>query len=88
MAIVELVAWLIDRPPRRSTIAGPWMRSRGVNLGPTGCAWARGRVGAKQVAAPKLVFATPYKALRNPINQLSRDPNLDPTTYTITNIKT
>jgi hypothetical protein len=62
------------------------MRSRGVNLGPTGR--ARGRVGAKQVAAPKLVCATPYKALRNPINRLSRDPNLDPTTYTITNIKT
>ena len=62
------------------------MRSRGVNLGPTGR--ARGRVGAKQVAAPELVFATPYKALRNPINRLSCDLNLDPTTYTITNIKT
>ena len=55
-------------------------------MGPTGR--ARGRVGAKQVAAPKLVCATPYKALRNPINRLSRDPNLGPTTYTITNIKT
>jgi hypothetical protein len=49
---------------------------------------ARGRMGAKQVAAPKSVCATPYKALHNPINRLSRDPNLDPTTYTITNIKT
>ena len=57
------------------------MRSRGVNLGPTGR--ARGRV-----AAPKSVCATPHKALRNPINRLSRDPNLDPTPYTITNIKT
>ena len=55
------------------------MRSRGVNLGPTGR--ARGRVGAKQVAAPKLVSATPHKALRNLINRLSRDLNLDPTTY-------
>ena len=62
------------------------MRSRGVNLGPIGR--ARGRVGAKQVVAPKLVCATPYKILCNPINQLSRDLNLDTTTYTITNIKT
>jgi hypothetical protein len=62
------------------------MRSRGVDLGPTGP--ARGRVGAKQVAAPKSVCVTPHKALRNPINRLSRDPNLDPTIYTITKIKT
>jgi len=82
LAIAEPVIGLIGRPPRRSTIADPWMRSRGVNLGPTG------RVGAKQVAAPKLVCATPYKALRNPINRLSRDPNLDSTTYTITKIET
>ena len=45
LAIVEPVVGLIDRPPRRSTITGPWMRSRGVDLGPTGRAraWARGR---------------------------------------------
>jgi hypothetical protein len=82
-AIVEPVVGLIGRPPRRSTIVGPYMRSRGVNLGPTGRPWARGRE-----AAPKLVCATPYKAPCNPINQLSRDPNLGPTTYTITSIKT
>jgi len=87
LAIAEPVIGLIGRPPRRSTIAGPWMRSRGIDLGPTGRvgAW---RVGAKQVAAPKSVCATPHKALRNPINRLSRDPNLDSTTYTITKIKT
>ena len=44
-------------------------------------------VGAKQ-AAPELVYATPYKVLRNPINRLRRDLNLDSTTYTITKIKT
>ena len=88
LAIIEPVVELIDRPPRRSTIAGPWMRSRGVDLGPTGRGRARGRVGAKQVAAPKLVCATPYKILHNLINRLSRDPNLDSTTYTITKIKT
>ena len=49
LAIVELVVGLIDRPPRRSTIAGPWMRSKGVDLGPTGRTRerTRGRVGAK-----------------------------------------
>ena len=36
LAIVELVVELIGRRPRRSTIAGSWMRSRDVNLGPTG----------------------------------------------------
>ena len=41
-AIVEPVIGLIRRPPRRSTIAGPWMRSRSVNLGPT--RRTRGRV--------------------------------------------
>ena len=62
------------------------MRSRGVDLGPTGRgrAWAR----AKQVAALESVCATPHKILRNLINRLSRDPNLDSTTYTITKIKT
>jgi len=48
----------------------------------------RGRVGAKQVAAPESVCATPHKILRNLIDRLSRDPNLDSTTYTITKIKT
>ena len=64
------------------------MQSRDVDLDPTRRAWAHGRVGAKQMAAPKSACATPHKTLRNPINQLSRDPNLDPTTYTITKIKT
>jgi len=43
LAIVEPVAGLIGRLPRRSTIAGPWMRSS-ADLGPTGRAraWARG----------------------------------------------
>jgi len=62
------------------------MRSRGVNLGPTGRRRGRGREA--EVVAPKLVCATPHKALRNPINRLRRDPNLDSTTYTITKIKT
>jgi hypothetical protein len=68
------------------------MRSRGINLDPTGRGRGRrrgrGRVGVKQVVAPKLVCATPYKILRNLINRLSRDLNLDSTTYTITKIKT
>ena len=85
LAIVELVVELIGRPPRRSTIAGSWMRSRGVNLGRTGRSPGRGRGRGcgrgreAEAAAPKLVYATPYKILRNPINQLRRDPNLDST---------
>ena len=54
--IVEPVVGLIGRPLRLSTIAGPQMRSGGVNLGPTGR--SRGRVGAKQAAAP--VYASVY----------------------------
>ena len=61
-----------------------WFGSHRVRVG----AWARGRVGAKQVAAPESVCATPHKILRNLINRLSRDPNLDSTTCTITKIKT
>jgi ribosomal protein L19E len=53
-------------------------------LGPTGRRRGRGR---EAEAAPKLVYATPYKALRNPINRLRRDPNLDSTTYTITKLR-
>ena len=48
------------------------MRSKGVNLGPTGRKPIGAGVGA---AAPKLVYATPYKVLRNLINYLRRDPN-------------
>jgi len=72
------------------------MQSRGVNLGLTGrrrgrgCGRGRGRGCGRghkaEVAAPKSVCATPYKALRNPINRLRRDSNLD--SYTITKIKT
>jgi hypothetical protein len=43
LAIVELIIELIGRPPRRSTIVGSWMRSRGVNLGLTGRGRGRGR---------------------------------------------
>ena len=57
------------------------MRSRGINLGPT-------RRPGEAVAAAKSVCGTPYIALRNLINRLSHDPNLDSTTYTITKIKT
>jgi len=64
LVIVELVVELIGRPPRRFIIAGSWMRSRGVDLGSSG----RGRGREGEVAAPKLVYATPHKALRNPIN--------------------
>jgi len=92
LAIIEPVIELIGQLPRRSIIAGSWMRSKGVNLGPTGRRLGRGRGHGRrrkaEVVAPKLVCATPYKALRNPINQLRRDPNLDSTTYTITKIKT
>jgi len=42
LAIIGLVVELIDRPPRRSIIAGSWMRSRGVNLGLTGRGRGRG----------------------------------------------
>ena len=44
------------------------MQSKGVNLGPTGRGRGRGRGRKAEVAAPKLVCATPHKALRNPIN--------------------
>jgi hypothetical protein len=50
------------------------MRGGGVNLGPTGrspgrgCRRGRGRGREAEAAAPKLVYATPYKVLRNPIN--------------------
>ena len=60
------------------------MQSKGVNLGPT----RRGRGREAEVAAPKLVYAISYKVLRNPINQLRRNLNLDSTTNTITKIKT
>jgi hypothetical protein len=36
LAIVEPVIELIGRPPRRSIIAGSWMRGGGINLDPTG----------------------------------------------------
>ena len=62
------------------------MQSKGVDLGPTGRGRGRGREA--EVAAPKSVCATPHKALRNPIDRLRCDPNLDSTTYTITKIKT
>ena len=39
-----------------------------INLDPTRRAGAGVGVGAKQVVAPKLVYVTPYKALRNLIN--------------------
>ena len=80
LAILEPVIELIGRLPRCSTIVGSWVRGRGVDLGPTGRAGA----GVAEVAAPKSVCATPHKALRNPINRLKHDPNLDYTTYTIT----
>ena len=74
------------------------MRSRGVNLGPTGRrrgrrrsrrrGRGRGRGRKAEAAVPKLGYATPCKVLRNPINRLRRDPHLDSTTYTITKIKT
>ena len=64
------------------------MRSRGVNLGPTGRRRGRGRGREAEAAAPKSVCVTPYKVLRNPINRLRRNPNLDSTTYTITKTKT
>ena len=94
LAILEPVVELIGRLPRCSTIVGSWMRSRGVNLGPTGRPGARARarawarVRAAEVAAPKSVRAMPHKVLRNPINRLRRDPNLDSATYNITKIKT
>jgi len=92
LAIVEPVVELVGRPPRRSIIVGSWIQSRGVDLGLTGRRRRRGRgrgCGREaEVAAPKSVCATPHKALRNPINRLRRDPNLDSTTYTITKIKT
>ena len=60
------------------------MRSKGVNLGPTGRRHGRGcgrghrrgrgrgrghrRGREAEAAAPKLVYVTPYKVLRNPIN--------------------
>ena len=44
------------------------MRGGGINLGPTGRRRGRGRGREAEVAAPKLVCATPYKALQNPIN--------------------
>ena len=47
------------------------MQSKGVNIGPTGRKRGRGHGGLRreaEVAAPKLVCATPYKALHNPIN--------------------
>ena len=46
LAIIKLVIELISLPPRRAIIAGFWIRSKSVNLGPTGRkarAWARGR---------------------------------------------
>ena len=62
------------------------------SLGPTGRTLGRGRGRGRgreaEAVAPKLVCATPHKALRNQINRLRRDPNLDSTTYTITKIKT
>jgi ribosomal protein L19E len=66
------------------------MRSTGVNLGPTRRRRGRGRGQGHEAeaAAPKSVYATPHKALHNPINRLRHDPNLDSTTYTITKIKT
>ena len=45
-AILEPVIKSIGRLPRCSTIAGSWMRSRGVDLGPTGRAGAGAGVGA------------------------------------------
>ena len=51
------------------------MQSRGVNLGPTGRRRGRGRGREAEAAALKLVYATPYKVLRNPINQFRRDPS-------------
>ena len=48
----------------------------------------RGRGREAEAAVPKLGYATLYKVLRNLINRLRRDPNLDSTTYTITEIKT
>ena len=64
------------------------MQSGGVNLGSTGrkrgrgCGRGRGRgrvgVGREaEVVVPKLVCATPYKALRKLINRLRRDLNSD-----------
>jgi hypothetical protein len=47
LAIIELVIELIGRLPRRSIIAGSWMR-RGVNLGSTGRGRGRGR-GRRQL---------------------------------------
>ena len=50
------------------------MRSKGINLGPTRRRRGRGRGrrcrrGRKaEVVAPKLVYVTPYKVLRNLIN--------------------
>ena len=63
------------------------MRSRGINLSLTRRLGAGIGVVVK-VAAPKLVYTTPYKVLHNPINRLRRDLNLDSTTYNITKIKT
>ena len=61
------------------------MQSKGVDLGPTGHGHRR-RHEVKVI--PKSVYTTPHKALRNPINWLRYDPNLNSTTYTITKIKT
>jgi hypothetical protein len=62
------------------------MRSTGVNLGPTGRvgvgAGVGVGVGVGASRVPKSVCATPYKALRNPINRPRCDLNLDSTTYT------
>ena len=92
LAILEPVVEFIGRLLRCSTIVGSWMRSRGVNLGPTGRLGARVRARAwaraAEVAAPKSVRVMPYKVLRNPINRLRRNLNLDSTTYNITKIKT
>ena len=53
------------------------MQSRGINLGPTGAGTGagghghgrkRGRGRKAKVAAPKLVYTMPHKALHNLIN--------------------
>ena len=49
LAIVGLVVELIGRPPRRSTIVGSWMQSRGVGLGLTGPGPGPGRGGSSKL---------------------------------------
>ena len=88
LAILEPVIKLIGRLPRCSTITGSWMRSRGVDLGPTGRAGAGVGVGAGSRGSTQISLRDASQTLRNQINRLRRDLNLYSTAYNNTKIKT